>query len=261
MIVSSLPRLRIRTPDGIVFAFTLAGLPARFLAWFIDLAVIMLIMIIVNMVLGLLVLLSSDLANALMILSFFFISIGYGICMEWGCAGQTFGKRLMKIRVMDAQGLNLHFSQVVIRNLLRPVDQLPFCYFVGALMTLLTRHCQRLGDLAANTVVVCLPTLQEPDLAQVTSGKYNSFRDFPHLAARLRQKTSPAEADTALQAVLRRGSLAETDRVRLFGELADHFRQHVEFPPEVTEGLSDEQYIRNIVDLLYRDRTPNGAGE
>jgi hypothetical protein len=40
----------------------------------------------------------------------------------------------------------------------------------------------------------------------------------------------------------------------LFGDLAAHFRTKVEFPAEATDGVADEQYLRNVVDVLYRTR-------
>ncbi|MCP4689329.1 MAG: RDD family protein, partial [Desulfobacterales bacterium] len=43
-------------------------------------------------------------------------------------------------------------------------------------------------------------------------------------------------------------------RVSLFRELADHFKKIVAFPPEAVEGISDEQYIRNVVEALFRPR-------
>jgi hypothetical protein len=55
--------------------------------------------------------------------------------------------------------------------------------------------------------------------------------------------------------LLRRDELDPYARVELFGELATHFRGKVEFPPEATDGIADEQYIRNVVDVLYRTRT------
>ena len=42
--------------------------------------------------------------------------------------------------------------------------------------------------------------------------------------------------------------------MELFGDLATHFRAKVEFPPEATDGIADEQYLRNVVDVLYRTR-------
>jgi len=134
------------------------------------------------------------------------------------------------------------------------VDALPAFYFVGGVTCWLNPQCQRLGDIAANTIVIRNPRVAEPDLDQLLAGKYNSLRQYPHLAARLRQRVSPAEADVALQALLRREEFDPADRVELFGELAGHFQAKVEFPAEATDGVADEQYLRNVVDVLYRTR-------
>jgi hypothetical protein len=197
-------------------------------------------------------LVSPDLARAMVVLAYFVISIGYGIVCEWYWRGQTVGKRLLRLRVMDAQGMRLQFSQIVIRNLLRFIDMLPGLYFVGGLACLLSSRAQRLGDFAANTIVIRNPKTKEPDLDQLLAGKYNSLRDHPHLAARLRQRVAPAEARVALQALLRRDELDDKARVELFNAIAAHFRSLVEFPPEATEGITDEQYLRNVVDILFR---------
>jgi uncharacterized RDD family membrane protein YckC len=195
-----------------------------------------------------------DLALAFWILAYFVISIGYGVATEWLWRGQTVGKRLLRLRVMDVHGLRLQFHQVLMRNLLRFVDLLPGTYAVGGAACLLNRRAQRLGDLAANTVVVHLPRHREPDLDQLLSGKFNSLRQHPHLEARLRQRTSPAEARLALQALVRRDELAPAARLELFRDLADHFRTLVAFPPEAVEAMPDEQYVRNVVDVLFRTR-------
>src|SRR5439155_8145280 len=97
---------------------------------------------------------------------------------------------------------------------------------------------QRLGDVAANTIVIRTPSIAEPDLDQLLAGKFNSLRQYPHLAARLRQRISPAEAATALQALIRRDDFEPGARVELFEQLAAHFRRKVDFPPEATDGLA-----------------------
>ncbi|MGN6553879.1 MAG: RDD family protein [Verrucomicrobiota bacterium] len=246
--------LLIRTPEGIVFSQTLAGPVTRFLAWFIDLLCVGVIMTVLGTILGLLQMLSANLTVALTTLTYFVISIGYGIFFEWSWRGQTIGKKLFRLRVVDAEGMRLQFDQVVTRNLLRFVDMLPAFYFVGGVTCWLNRKCQRLGDLAANTIVIRTPQLFEPDLDQLLTGKFNSLRQHPHLAARLRQRVSPAEAATALQALMRRDEFEPMARVELFEQLAAHFRAKVEFPSEATDGVADEQYLRNVVDVIYRTR-------
>jgi uncharacterized RDD family membrane protein YckC len=246
--------LQVRTPEGIVFSQLLAGPVTRFLAWLVDLFCIFALLACIGFLMGLLQLLSPNLAVAAGTLAYFTISIGYGIACEWGWRGQTVGKRLMRLRVVDAEGLRLQFNQIVIRNLLRFVDSLPLFYFVGGMSCWFTPRCQRLGDLAANTIVVRYPRIAEPDLDQLLAGKYNSLRDYPHLVARLRQRVTPAEGAVALQALLRREEFEPAARVELLSELAAHFREKVEFPPEAVEGTPDEQYLRNVVDVIYRTR-------
>ena len=63
---------------------------------------------------------------------------------------------------------------------------------------------------------------------------------------------TPLEAGTALQAIVRRDEFEAAARVTLFGELAEHFKAKVQFPSEAVDGIADEQYIRNVVDVLYR---------
>ncbi len=244
--------LRIRTPEGIVFSQLLAGPVTRALAWFIDLGCIMAVLFAVNLVAGFMSLVSSSIAGVVSILAYFVVSIGYGIMCEWLWRGQTVGKRLFRLRVMDAEGLRLQFSQVATRNLLRFVDSLPLLYFLGGLVCWFSPRCQRLGDIAANTIVVRAPRIAEPDLDQLLAGKFNTLRQHPNIAARLRQRVTPAEADLSLQALIRRDQFEPEARVNLFAELAEHFRAKIEFPTEIFEGIADEQFVRNVVDVVYR---------
>ena len=245
--------LILRTPEGVVFSMLLAGPVTRSLAWAIDLACITAVISIIGSFISALGIVSMDFAGALSMVLYFMISIGYSITTEWLWRGQTVGKRLLRLRVVDVQGLKLQFNQVVIRNLLRFFDSLPAFYFVGGASCLFSSKSQRLGDIAANTVVILTPQRADPDVDQLIVGKFNSLQNYPHLSARLRQQVSPAEAGIALQSLLRRNELDPNARISLFKEVADHFRQVVEFPEDATYGITDEQYIRNVVDILFRD--------
>ena len=243
--------LRIRTPEGVEFSQILAGPVVRFAAWFIDLMVISVIMSAFGIVISLLGLISRDFAAAAYALIYFVVSIGYGIGFEWSWRGQTIGKRLCLLRVVDSEGLKLQFHQIAVRNLLRFVDALPLFYVVGGTSCWMSRRFQRLGDIAANTIVVRTPVVAEPDVQQIVAGRFNSLRRYPHLEARLRQQVQPAEAALALQSLLRREDFDPVARVQLFSEIAAHFRGKVVFPAEATDGMSDEQYLRNVVAMLY----------
>jgi len=248
-------QITIELAEGISFPLQLAGPMTRFLAWLIDLAVIMSMVTAVNLSLGLIGFLSADLADALKIVSFFLISTGYFIFMEWIWRGQTIGKRLLRLRVLDVDGFFLTFSQIAIRNLMRLIDMLPLFYLVGGIAMLANRRAQRLGDLAANTIVVRQRESKQPDLDQLGEFKFNSLRNYPHLEARLRQNTSPEETYLAFQALLRRNELEPAARIETFAVLAAHFRAKTEFPPDAVEGIADEQYLRNVVDVLFRPKT------
>jgi uncharacterized RDD family membrane protein YckC len=246
--------LKIRTPEGILFAYPLAGPIARCMAWGIDFFVIVAMAQAVNYLTLLLGVVSFDFAMALSALTYFVISIGYGVATEWAWRGQTVGKRFLRLRVVDVDGMRLQFHQVLMRNLLRFADLLPGCYLVGGVACLLSRRSQRLGDLAANTIVIHMPQLAEPDLDQLLAGKFNSLRQHPHLEARLRQRVTPDEARLALQSLVRRNDLDPEARVRLFDELAGHFKTIVTFPPETIEAMPPEQFVRNVVDILFRTK-------
>lgn len=246
--------LQIRTPEGIRFSLHLAGPTSRLLALLIDLACISAATSSISLLLRLAAIISQDLFMALIILASFLISIGYGIACEWLWRGQTVGKRLLRLRVVDQQGLKLEFSQVLIRNLLRVLDSLPLLYLVGGIASLVSGRCQRLGDLAAGTIVVRTPQARLPDLEQLGSEKFNSLTAFPLLVARLRQKVSREEGAIALRALIRREELEPTARLELFRELAERFRSHVRFPAEAVEGMADERYVRNVVELLFDQR-------
>ncbi len=255
------PRRRelvIRTPEGIAFSFDLAGPVVRGAAFVLDLFIVSAVSQIIGAIFMMLGLVAHDLFGALSTLSFFAVYFGYGILTEWKLRGQTIGKRLLKLRVMDAGGLRLQFNQVVLRNLLRVVDSLPVFYLVGGVCSFLHPRAQRLGDIAAGTVVVRVPRIREPDLGQIETPKYNSLRDHPHLIARLRQRIGAQEAAIAVQALLRRGEMEPDSRAQLFDDIAAHVRGEVKIPDELFDGLSSEQFVRNVVDVLFR--APGAAG-
>ena len=250
--MSARDSLVIRTPEGIEFALRLAGPFSRMLALAIDLAVVAMLGSILQKILGPLLIFGQDFEEALRVVLYFAISLIYGAAAEWIWRGQTVGKRLLHLRVVDARGLRLEPAQVIVRNLVRVVDALPALYLVGGVACVLNAHRQRLGDLAAGTVVIRTPTVPRPDLDQLLGGKYNSLAEHRPLAARLRQRVSPEIAQLALDALMRRDEMDPRARLEVFADLAGYFRALVPYPPEVVEQLADEPYVRNVIEVLYR---------
>ena len=246
--------LRLRTAEGITFSLPLAGPIRRMLAWVVDLAVSMALGFGLGFGLLFLSQISEALSTAIGFVGFFLVQVGYPIISEWFWRGKTIGKHLLRLRVVDDSGCKLRFTQIVIRNLLRVVDMLPGCYLAGGAACLWSPRSQRLGDIAAGTLVLHLAKLEEPDLEQFNSGKYNSLRNHPLHCHRLRNRLGPAAAGILLESLSRASRLEPSARIRLFSELSAYIRSHVEFPSEAMEGITDEQFVRNTVDVLYHQR-------
>jgi uncharacterized RDD family membrane protein YckC len=242
--------LIIETPEGVAFSYQLATPVSRALAWAVDAAVLGVVASIIGTVVASFKVISEDLAAGLTVLLYFATSVGYAIVLEWRCRGQTIGKRLFGLRVIDAHGLRLQFSQVVVRNLMRVFDTLPMFYLVGGIAAFHTRYAQRLGDLAAATVVARDRGLTEPDVDAVAPAKYNSLAAYPHLAARLRSVAPPEAVGIALRAVTQRARYSSGARIELFQELASYFRSLVKFPEEALIGISDEEYVRSALRVI-----------
>ena len=246
--------LSIETPEGVVFSFELATPVARALAWAVDATAIGCLVYGIGKIVGIVGVFGRDIVGAISVAGYFVISIGYGIVLEWRWRGQTLGKRMLGLRVIDARGLRLHLPQIVLRNLLRLVDSLPLLYLVGGIACFLSRNGQRLGDLAANTIVAREAHWTAPDLDLIAGAKYNSLQSWPHLAARLRSLASPEAVALALRAIAGRERYDPRARIDLFRDLAAYFQSLVQFPEAAVEGLTDEQYIRSVLRVIYAAR-------
>lgn len=77
----------------------------------------------------------------------------YHVLLE-GTTGQTLGKKLLRIAVVRENGKPCTYRGAAIRTVFRFIDWLPVAYLVGLTSMVVTERQQRLGDLAAGTVVV-----------------------------------------------------------------------------------------------------------
>jgi uncharacterized RDD family membrane protein YckC len=93
----------------------------------------------------------------------------YFILMEWRVGG-TLGKLFMEVQVINRAGGRISFQASLVRNVLRVVDAFPFVlpYLVGLLVVAASRNNQRVGDMAAGTLVVAghLPLEQPSEAGQ-----------------------------------------------------------------------------------------------
>jgi len=160
----------IDTPENVIFDYQIAGIGSRFIAAITDhlllgliLGAITLGFITIAALLNISILdpfgdftvtWIGGLLLALYFLLDFIILWGYFIFFELAWNGQTPGKKTVGIRVIQTNGGPAKKMSIVVRNLLRIVDWLPWAYFVGLVTMLLNEKSCRLGDFAAGTIVI-----------------------------------------------------------------------------------------------------------
>lgn len=137
------------TPEGIELGIRVAGPVVRACAWAID----MLIRAGLYLVIAIPASFLGGLGLGLGLIIFFLIEWFYPVLFELR-RGATPGKRAMGLEVIHDDGTPVSWAASLIRNLLRSADFLPFLYATGLLSMLINRNFQRLGDLAAGTLVV-----------------------------------------------------------------------------------------------------------
>lgn len=140
---------RIATPEGIELTLRLAGPIPRALAWGIDL-------LIRGVILGVIAYTAAALKQsgmAIILLSAFLIEWLYPAWFE-ATRGATPGKRAIGLIVLNDDGTPVRWPAAMTRNLLRAADFLPTMYLAGFVAMVMNRDFKRLGDLAANTLVV-----------------------------------------------------------------------------------------------------------
>lgn len=148
----------VETPEQIDIKFQQAGIGSRFYAALIDTVLLTLISLVGYYVNRRFISELGDIVGnwlgALGGIIVFALFWGYYMVFEVTTNGQSIGKRVLGLRVIKEGGYPIGFADAAIRNLVRIVDFLPFFYGVGLLCMAINRNWQRLGDLAAGTLVI-----------------------------------------------------------------------------------------------------------
>jgi len=154
-------QLNIDTPELVAIEMPLAGIGSRFIAVLIDtliwgagLTVLGLVLWAFQPALQAFNSLSYQWTVAIFTITLFALNWGYFTLFEAFWHGRTPGKRVARIRVIQRSGRAIGIFESMARNLIRYVDQFPFFYAIGVVAVFATRQHQRLGDLAAGTLVV-----------------------------------------------------------------------------------------------------------
>ncbi len=137
------------TPEGVELRLELAGPMVRGLAWGID----FLLRLAAYLLFAIFFAWWGGVGQGLLLLGLFFMEWFYPVFFEV-FSGATPGKHWLGLEVLRENGAPIDWTGSLLRNLLRTVDLLPLFNALGLLCMLLHPRMQRLGDMAAGTLVV-----------------------------------------------------------------------------------------------------------
>jgi uncharacterized RDD family membrane protein YckC len=222
--------VRLVTPERVEFRYPLAGPFRRAISYLIDMAVMASLMAVGFFVMTVLTL-GTPSGLGLILAFIFFLTWGYGGFCEGFFNGQTVGKRALGIRVMTTEGVPITGSQAALRNLIGVVDgPMGFLYLIGFSSMLLTRRFQRMGDLAAGTMVVVEEPRYSSKVPRVEPEVVQTL--LPLLPLRV---TSGSEMARALSDYVRhRARFGRDRREEIARHLARPLRERYDLPRHAT---------------------------
>jgi uncharacterized RDD family membrane protein YckC len=247
--------IEVVTPENIAFEYQLAGPFRRLPAYLIDvvirwggLGLVFFLLLIVSALTGMQILFAFTLA-AFMVLTFI-VNWFYGALLETFYNGRTVGKRFCGLRVISTDGRPLSATQAILRNLLRVADMAPYAAMsqlnpeipevmfiptgiIGLASVMLTRRMQRLGDLAAGTMVVIDEPSWRVPVAKVDDRRVVALDQFVPAHFRVSQTLSRTLASYAE----RRGQLAPARRREVARHLADPLIDRFAFRRDIDPDL------------------------
>jgi uncharacterized RDD family membrane protein YckC len=265
-------QLSIRTPELVAIEFPLAGIGSRFVALFIDYLIqgaaafilILIFVLFVSATAGSRPVHSTiagspnsgKWAIAIAIAIPFLFQWGYFTLFEAFWRGQTPGKRIMRIRVIQQTGRPVGVFESLGRNLTRIIDMLPTFYIVGVIVMFLTRRQQRLGDLVAGTLVVHERDIEAP-LESMGGSRTFTAPAFRPAAPPPRESKLPADAialltladlQTIESYLNRRLDVPIETRARLSDKLAENISRKMNL--EIPSAMSKETFLEETAFTL-----------
>jgi uncharacterized RDD family membrane protein YckC len=244
-------RITVATPEGLLLALQLAGVGSRFIAGVFDLflqaIIIALVAVVANAVVG------GSIAVAVLAVSVFLVIYFYDVLFEVLAAGRTPGKRLTHLRVVRDDGTPIDLPSSAIRNLLRLIDGPTFAYLPGLASVLVTRRNQRLGDLAAGTLVIrdAVAPAGPPPLIVATVADGGTPAAMTPSGGRPLDASAVTDAEMAAvrRFLARRDDLERTARQRLAYRLQAGLRPKVSGGPE---DQNPERFLEALADAKAR---------
>lgn len=214
--------VEIETPEHVMFTSAVAGPARRALAYLIDLLVRGSVLFGIGLLFAAFGMGISGWKSGALLLLLFVLEWGYFVACEVLMHGRSVGKRALGLRVVTSNGLAVSVGSSVLRNLLRAADFLPTGYAVGVITMSLDPRFRRLGDWAADTMVVYegKPRLRE----RIRLEPPATAAELAELSGRVEL---PGPALEALELFLRRAPELQTQREQeLASMLAPLYARH-----------------------------------
>ena len=223
-------RVEIATPEGVDLSVELGGLGTRFIGQLVDVAIKMAV---IGALAVALFAIGDGVPVAIFAVCSFLVWFFYDVLFEVLGGGRTPGKRVAGVRVIGAGGEPVGFLASTIRNLVRIVDGPGTVYVAGMVAIVSSRRNQRLGDMAANTLVAREPARARGPTAQPPPPP----RRGATADAQWDVSAIPTEELAAVRHYLdRRWELDAAARGRLAHQLAEGLRDTVAGVPDDVRG-------------------------
>jgi uncharacterized RDD family membrane protein YckC len=204
-------------------------------------------------------------AIAVVILIPFLLQWGYFTLFEAFWHGQTPGKRLLHLRVIQQSGRPIGLFESMGRNLIRIIDMVPGFYLIGALCVFTTRRQQRLGDMVAGTLVVHSVPAETPMLPAGTRTFTAASFERPFQPVASKTLDLPADAVARLSRMdlqlienflVRRLDLPLHVGASLAEKLSHRMAEKMKLP--IPSGISNETFLEALV-LGLREVGPGNS--
>ena len=224
--------LVIDTPEQIPLEFPLAGIGSRFLALAVDTCIQAVAFALLGSIAYTLGSRGPKMPArgawtlAIVVLMTFILQSGYFALFEAVWNGQTPGKRLTHLRVIQDSGRPITVFEAVARNLLRIVDSIPGLYGVAIISALFSAKNKRLGDYVAGTVVVH----EKP--AVIETGLRWDLEASPAPSRYDASRLKPEEFQLVEAFLVRRNQLAAAVRAETGRQIVQRLAARLEFSPE-----------------------------
>jgi uncharacterized RDD family membrane protein YckC len=239
--------VHILTPEHVAIRLVPAGLGRRYLAFLIDMFLALAVTNILMYLLTLVFMGGGEHATMMGRAIFILLLCGYHMYHDIRSQGRSLGKRVMKLRVVDRRGLPITIPQSFARNIARVIDMAPMFGVVGGVVCLLDPHQRRLGDMVADTLVLCetQPLEYKGQLTQVRH--FNSLRTS-RVKRFIRHRVTLEEREFLLTLCLRADTMGHQERFDLMEEVGEYYRKKLEVDDP---HLSGEALVRDLTAILF----------